>query len=241
MKDRASKKQSEYVCGNALIRSLRKRIVFFMVFIVCLFGGCGQVQREVRGETGIKEEPGSEEESMTDKEPVTQALPDNDSIKESIYDYYGKEDHEEINKEEMEAVKGKLPAYFLTVHSGEEFALMREWYDWDSVQSLIVYFSGDLKEWQEEDLLALKQYHGSVTVESDAGTVPARAFTYLTGAQEVYLFASTDVSDVTGILPEGACFPTQMKAVTLFGYQEGKYAELLRLLQDSHAELPLQA
>ena len=67
MKDRASKKQSEYVCGNALIRSLRKRIVFFMVFIVCLFGGCGQVQREVRGETGIKEEPGSEEESMTDK------------------------------------------------------------------------------------------------------------------------------------------------------------------------------
>ena len=236
MKDRASKKQSEYVCGNALIRSLRKRIVFFMVFIVCLFGGCGQVQREVRGETGIKEEPGSEEESMTDKEPVTQALPDNDSIKESIYDYYGKEDHEEINEEEMEAVKGKLPAYFLTVHSGEEFALMREWYDWDSVQSLIVYFSGDLKEWQEEDLLALKQYHGSVTVESDAGTVPARAFTYLTGAQEVYLFASTDVSDVTGILPEGACFPTQMKAVTLFGYQEGKYAKLLRLLQDSQVE-----
>ena len=138
--------------------------------------------------------------------------------------------------EEIEAAKGNLQAYFLTIHSGEELALMREWYDWDSAQSITVYFSEDLGEWREEDLQALTKHHGSVAVESDAGTFPARALTYLTGATEVYLFANSDVSDVTGTLPEGAGFPKQIKAVTLYGYREGKYEALLRLLQDSGVE-----
>lgn len=244
------------VLRAGFIRSRQKLMLFFMVLTVGLSGGCGQVRREVRNETDTDKEAGmvkgfgSEEESGDQKDShiheasgkseefsgANPALPDNDAIKSSIYCYYGREDHEKIREEEIEAVKGKLQAYFLTVHSGQEFALMREWYDWDSVHSVTVYFSADLKEWQEEELQMLEQCNGSVAVESDAGTFPARALTYLTGAQEVYLFANTDVSDVTGTLPEGVCFPKQIKSVILYRYQEGKYSSLLRLLQDSRVE-----
>lgn len=176
-----------------------------------------------------------EEESFSD-DVMPHYFPANDSIKDSIYHYYGREEQEEVSEEEVEAVRGKLPAYFLTIHDGEEFALMREWYDWDGVHSVTVYFSEDLQEWQEEDLQALKILDDVVYVESDSGSFPVRALTYLTGAQEVYFSVGTDVSDVTGTLPEGTYFPKKIKSVTLYDYRERRYQVLLRVLKDSQVE-----
>lgn len=194
---------------------------------------------EIEDDNSVISSDGDEEEgiagNLTDNGTPTY-FPDNDSIRDSIYHYYNREEHERVSEEETAAVRGKLPAYSLTVRNGEELALMREWYDWDTVHSVTVYFSKDLAEWQEEDLHGLKALDDAVCVESDSDTFPARALTYLTGAKEVYLFTSTDVSDVTGILPEDAGIPSQIQFVSLYGYREGKYAKLLRLLEDSQVE-----
>lgn len=163
-------------------------------------------------------------------------FPVNDAIRDSICRYYGKGGYAGISEEEVEAAKGKLSSYSLTIHSGEEFALMREWYDWDSVHNVTVYFSKDLQEWREEDLQALAILDETVCTESEEGTFPARAFTYLTGARELYVAVYSEVSDITGTMPDGAHFPKQIKTVTLHRYREGKFSTLLGILQDSQAE-----
>ncbi len=236
--------QAEQVMKLGFIRSRRKMIWILMVFAVCLFGGCGQAAESGREDTGAREksgmetESGVEEESETREEATRHTNPmDNDTLRDSIYRYYGRDAHEKISKEEIEAVKGKLWANSVTIHDGEEFARLREWYNWDNVHSVIVYFSRDLQEWQEEDLLALKILHESVQVESDSGTFPVRALTYLTGAQEVYFSVDTDVTDVTGTLSEGEVFPRQIKSVALYDYREEKYHTLLGVLQDSRVEM----
>lgn len=237
------------------VRNCQKYRIVTIALAACLFGGCGQAPCEAEAEmepeivteeeSGIAKEIEPTEESVDDEKisgeefvdkGLEEVFPANDSIRDSIYRYYGREEQEKISEEEIAAVKGKLPGYFLTVRNGEEFALMREWYDWDTVQNVHVYFSEDLQEWREEDLQALKMLDDTVCVESESETFPARALTYLTGAKDVYLFTNTDVSDVTGTLPKGACFPGQIKSVALYGYREGKYAELLRLLEDSQVE-----
>lgn len=211
----------------------RQFMMMFMVLAVCLFVGCGQAPREA--ETGAEEKTEMSEGELSTND-VPSCFPDSDSIKDSICHYYGREEYEKIGEEEIMAVKGKLPAYSLIVRNGDEFALMREWYDWDTVHSVTVYFSMDLNKWREEDLKALKVLDDEVCVESDSDTFPVRVLTYLTGAKDVYLFTNTDVSDVTGTLPKGACFPRQIKSVALYGYREGKYAKLLRILEDSQVE-----
>lgn len=222
-------------------------MMMFMVLAVCLLGGCGQAPREMKCDNDVINADGDEHEEMAENlldsgtpswlpdSGTSSGFPDNDTIRDSIYRYYNREDDEKISEKEVAAVKGKLPGYFLTIRSGEEFALMREWYDWDTVQNVYLYFSEDLREWQEEDLRALKVLE-EVCIESDAGTFPVRVLTYLTGVEKLRFSGSTDLSDVTGTLPEGACFPKQVKSVELFRYREGKYTELLRILGDSQVE-----
>lgn len=163
-------------------------------------------------------------------------LPENGAIRESLYSYLGKRKGENISEEEVKAAKGKLSSYTLTVYSGEEFTLMREWYNWENVHQVILHFSKDLRDWREEDLQALAVLDESVYAEGDEGTFPARVLTYLTGARELYVAVYSEVSDVTGALPDGMCFPKQIKSVTLHRYREGKFANFLKLLRESQAE-----
>lgn len=225
-----------------------------MVLAVCLFCVCGQAQNENREETGIKKEVEIETElhnetqdkakdeivvqgeTVKEEKPET-ALPDNDTIREDIYSYYQREPNEKISDEEVEAVKGKLSAYARTIHSGDEFALMREWYNWGNAPQYVrVVFSEELSDWREEDLEALKILTGTVCVESSAETFPARALTCLTGAEELFFSMDTDLSDVTGTLPDGVQIPKQIKSVTLYNYREGKYKTLLHTLEKSQVE-----
>lgn len=227
-----------------------------IVLAICLFCVCGQMQNESRKESEIKNEVEINDEAEDEKEnaelmesadeeavreeigdsDVNPALPGNDTIREAIYNYYGREDGEKISEEEVEAVKGKLPLYARTIHSGEEFALMREWFDWDKAQYMRVVFSEDLNEWRKEDLEALKLLTGTVYVENSAETFPTRALTYLTGAEELLFSVDTDLSDVIGSLPDGAQIPEQIKSVTLYDYREGKYEMLLHTLEKSQVE-----
>lgn len=226
------------------------------VLALCLFCVCGHVWgetekgieiekeietgTEIQNEAEVKAEPGRKEkpESAADAgEDITNAvLPANDTIRNSIYGYYYKEATEEISEEEIFAAKGKLSATGLTIHSGDEFALMREWYNWDHSGNISVVFSENLQDWQEADLEALALLKGSVYLESSGETFPVRALTYLTGVQEVIFSYDSDLTDVSGILSEGCRFPQQIKGVTLDAYREGKYRTLLRFLQDSRVE-----
>lgn len=214
-----------------------------MVFTVCLFCACGQRQNESGKEAEIENENKNEVEIKEEAEDeenntgfVNPAIPDSDTIREAIYDYYGREDGEWISEEEVYAVKGELSAYARTIHSGEEFALMREWFNWDNARYMRVVFSEELSDWREEDLEALKLLTGTVYVESSGETFPARALTYLTGAEELLFSVNTDLSDVTGTLPDGAQIPEQIKSVTLYDYREGKYTTLLHTLERSQVE-----
>lgn len=207
-------------------------------------------EHENQNEVEIKDEAEAEKENaewmesageeVTGEESgdfaVNPAIPDSDTIRESIYDYYGREDGEWISDEEVEAVKGELSTYDRTIHSGEEFALMREWYNWDNARYMRVVFSEDLSEWREEDLEALKLLTGTVYVENSAEKFPARALTYLTGAEELLFSVNTDLLDVTGPLPDGAQIPEQIKSVKLYDYREGKYETLLHILEKSQIE-----
>lgn len=235
-----------------------------MVLAVCFFCACGQMQSksgkeienqkeieiekelENQNEVEIKDEAEVEKENAEWMESaneeavgdfaVNPAIPDSDTIRESIYSYYGREDGEWISDEEVDAVKGELSAYARTIHSGEEFALMREWYNWDNARYMRVVFSENLSDWREEDLESLKLLTGTVYVENSAETFPARALTYLTGAEELLFSVDTDLSDVTGTLSDGAQIPAQIKSVTLCNYREGKYKTLLHTLEKSQVE-----
>lgn len=229
----------------------RVLLQILLALSVCLFCGCGgefrnkkmekreekpahteeQLQKENDSSVNDLQEDHTAEEDFSEKN-VPSYFPENDSITKSIYSYYGRMEDEKISEEEVLAAKGKLPGFSLTVHSGEEFALMREWYDWDRVNLVRVYFSKELKEWQEEDLQALEILDDIVYVESDDTTLPARVLAYLTGAREV----NFGVSDVTGTLPDGTHFPKQIKDVTLNRYQEGNCSTILNILQDSQIE-----
>lgn len=195
---------------------------------------------KAKDEPEVQDEPGSEEKPETAvaaAEDIAYAVfPDIDTIREDVYRYYKRENNEKISEEELEAVKGKLSMYGQTIHSGDEFALMREWYNWDNARHVKVVFSEDLSDWREEDLEALKLLRGTVFVENHAETFPARALTYLTGAEELIFSMNTDLSDVTGTLPDGAQIPEQIKEVTLYQYQEGKYTTLLHTLEKSQVE-----
>ncbi len=141
--------------------------------------------------------------------------------------------------QETATAREKQEPYDLTIQSGEEFALIREWYDWDNLADedyVRVVFSEDLSEWPTEDLEALSILKGTVYVESKGETFPARALTYLTGAREVIFSGDSDMTDVSGTLSAGRNVPQQLKTVTLDSYREGKYQTLLRLLQDSQVE-----
>lgn len=227
-----------------------------MMFAVCLLCGCGQARHTDGKEIGtlrdsdVVEESKSAEnfkskvESMIEEDVekggsahrIPSYFPTNDTVKDSICQYYNNKGYAAISEEEVEAAKGKLSSYTITIHSGEEFVLMREWYDWESVHRVVVHFSEDLQEWQEEELRELAVLDETVYVESDEGTFPACALTYLTGAEDLYVSVNTEVSDVTGTLPDGTHFPKQIKSVTLHRYREGKYENLFRLLQDSQAQ-----
>lgn len=185
------------------------------VLALCLFCVCGHVWgeiekgieiekeietgTEIQNEAEVKAEPGRKEkpESAADAgEDITNAvLPANDTIKDSIYRYYYREETEKLSKEEILAAKGKLSATDLTIHSGEEFALIREWYNWDHSGNISVVFSENLQDWQEADLEALALLKGSVYLESSGKTFPARALTYLTGAREVIFSDDSDMTD----------------------------------------------
>lgn len=217
----------------------------FLMFLLCLFCGCGQIQRETKeavepeSEMRNPKENAQEEAEDFSANDTSAYLPDNEAIRESIYSYYGRKEDEEISGEELEAVKGKLSIYSPVIHSGEEFTLMREWYDWDNLDSyskVSVVFSEDLTDWREEDLEALKILKCNVSVESSGETVPVRALSYLTGATNLGFSDDSDITDVSGTMPEGRSFPQQIKRVWLNHYREGKYTELLRLLQDSQVE-----
>lgn len=199
-----------------------------------------EIKNEAVAEKGNADLMESADEEAAGEKPgdfaVNPAIPDSDTIRESIYDYYGREDDEWISDEEVEAVKGKLSAYARTIHSGEEFALMREWFDWENAKYMRVVFSEDLSDWREEDLEALKLLNGTAYVENSAETFPARALTYLTGAEELLFSVDTDLLDVTGTLPDGAQIPGQIKSVTLCDYREGKYETLLHTLERSQVE-----
>lgn len=224
-----------------------------MVCAVCFFCGCGQMQNDDVRQTDIEQEGKNENEIANESENgeeagineetgnddiVTGLLTNDtiDTIKDSIYRYYYREETEKLSKEEILAVKGKLSATDLTIHSGEEFALIREWYDWDHSGDISVVFSEDLQDWQEEDLEALALLKGSVYVESSGETFPARALTYLTGSEKLIFSYASDMTDVSGIFSEGSRFPQQVKEVCLDTYREGKYKTLLQLLRDSQVE-----
>lgn len=258
MYDKVSIQQIERRLRAVSKRSRWKWIWLLLVLLVCLFCGCGQTQRGVGNEIGIRTDPEPVEasEREEDSETVEELLrklegliketggavdmpsyfPANDTIKDSIRRYYNNKGYARISEEEVEAAKGKLKSYTLTVHSGEEFALMREWFDWESVHRVVIHFSKDLRDWQEEELQALEILDETVYAESDEGTFPARAFSYLTGARELWVSVNTEVTDVTGTLPDGAHFPKQIESVTLHRYREGKFSTLLGILQDSQAE-----
>lgn len=218
----------------------------FLMFLLCLFCGCGQIQREAKeavepeSEMRNPEENAQEEAEDFSANDTSAYLPDNEAIRESIYSYYGRKEDEEISGEELEAAKGKLEVYFrMAIHSGEEFALMREWYDWDNLDSyskVSVVFSEDLTDWREEDLEALKILKCNVSVESSGETVPVRALSYLTGATNLGFSDDSDITDVSGTMPEGRSFPQQIKRIWLNHFREGKYKALLQLLQDSQVE-----
>lgn len=151
----------------------------------------------------------------------------------------GKRETPKEKEEESQINRNKRKPYSLTIHSGEEFASVRDLYDWDGLEKydyVRVVFSEDMKEWQEEELETLGILKGTVYVESSGETFPARALTYLTGAREVIVSGDSDMTDVSGTLPEGREFPKQIQAVTLMRYREGKYRTLLRVLQDSQVE-----
>lgn len=199
-----------------------------------------EIKNEAVAEKGNADLMESADEEAAGEKPrdfaVNPAIPDSDTIRESIYDYYGREDGEWISDEEVEAVKGKLSAYARTIHNGEEFALMREWFDWENAKYMRVVFSEDLSDWREEDLEALKLLTGTAYVGNSAETFPARALTYLTGAEELLFSVNNDLLDVTGPLPDGAQIPEQIKSVTLCDYREGKYETLLHTLERSQVE-----
>lgn len=226
----------------------RRRIYqILMVAVVCFF--CAREQT-MNGTEKEMEDPAAadwKEETQDIAEfnveetesRSSSMLPDNETIRESLCSYYHKDDYREISEEELAAAKGKLTAYSLTIHSGEEFALMREWYDWDTPESycyVSVVFSEDLKEWPEEELEALAFLKCNVHVESSGKTMPARALAYLTGTTDLRFSNDSDMTDVSGTLPEGRAFPRQIKGVSLHAYREGKYKTLLNLLQDSKVE-----
>lgn len=206
----------------------------------------GKMERMIRKAAESRQDSGHTEydDSVTDGKvdensgavDTPACFPENDSIRESIYSYLGKGKGANISEEEVEAAKGKLRSYALTVHSGEEFVLMREWYDWESVHSVAIHFSAELQDWREEELQALAVLDETVYAESDEGTFPARALTYLTGTRELHVAMGSEMLDVTGTLPDGAHFPKQIKSVTLHRYREGKFPKLLQLLRDSQAE-----
>lgn len=192
-------------------------------------------------EAGQREEvQNSEDSGIGETESRNSSiLPDNDAVRESLCSYYHRDDCGEISEEELAAAKGRLSPYSLTIHSGEEFALMREWYDWDNLESYwsaCVVFSEDLEEWPEEELEALSILKCNIYVESSGKTIPARALSYLTGATYLNFSEESDITDVSGTLSEGKSFPSQIKGVSLDAYREGKYKTLLRLLQDSQVE-----
>lgn len=226
----------------------RRRIYqILMVAVVCFFCAREQTMNGAEKEmedsaaTDRKEEAQDSAEFCTEETESRSSsmLPDNETIRESLCSYYHKDHYREISEEELAAAKGKLTAYSLTIHSGEEFALMREWYDWDTPESycyVSVVFSEDLKEWPEEELEALALVKCNVHVESSGRTMPARALTYLTGTTDLRFSNDSDMTDVSGTLPEGRAFPRQIKGVSLHAYREGKYKTLLKLLQDSQVE-----
>lgn len=218
----------------------RKCVMLVMVLalpVICISGGRGRTLagtekapvREDVAEGGGETAPEKENSSI---------LPANAAIREAIYSYYEREDNEKISDEEVEEAKGKLPLYDRTIHSGEELVLMREWYDWSDAEYLDfhVFFGADLDEWSEEELRALAFLTGEVYVESREDTFPVRALTYLTGAEKLIFSMDTDLSDVTGELPDGAQLPEQIKSVTLYRYREGKYTTLLHTLEKSQVE-----
>lgn len=231
-----------------MMEKYRRRIYqILMVAVVCFFCAREQTMNGAEKEmedsaaTDRKEEAQDSAEFCTEETESRSSsmLPDNETIRESLCSYYHKDDYREISEEELAAAKGKLTAYSLTIHSGEEFALMREWYDWDTPESycyVSVVFSEDLKEWPEEELEALALLKCNVHVESSGKTMPARALSYLTGTTDLGFSNDSDMTDVSGTLPEGSVFPCQIKGVSLHAYREGKYKTLLNLLQDSQVE-----
>lgn len=231
-----------------MMEKYRRRIYqILMVAVVCFFCAREQTMNGAEKEmedsaaTDRKEEAQDSAEFCTEETESRSSsmLPDNETIRESLCSYYHKDHYREISEEELAAAKGKLTAYSLTIHSGEEFALMREWYDWDTPESycyVSVVFSEDLKEWTEEELEALGMLKCSVYVESRGKTVPAKVLSYFTGATSLYFSYESDMTDVSGTIPEGKCFPQQIKKVRLRNYREGKYKTLLKLLQDSQVE-----
>lgn len=226
----------------------RRRIYqILMVAVVCFFCAREQTmngtEKEMEDSAAAdwkEETQDSAEFSVEETEKRNSSiLPDNETIRESLCSYYHKDDYREISEEELAVAKGKLTAYSLTIHSGEEFALIREWYDWDSPESycyVSVVFSEDLEEWPEEELEALGMLKCNVYVESRGKTVPAKVLSYFTGATDLYFSYESDMTDVSGTIPEGKCFPQQIKKVRLRNYREGKYKTLLNLLQDSQVE-----
>lgn len=205
--------------------------------IICIF--CGRVPTPGEGGKEAVSERVIETAHEAETKNEQSAFPDNDAIREDVYSYYRREPDEEISEEELAAAKGKLSPYSLTIHSGEEFALMREWYDWNTLETYggtSVVFSEDLKEWTEEQLEALGMLKCKVYVESSGKTIPAGALSYLTGASDLVFSKDSDMTDVSGKMPEGRTFPNQVDGVSLEKYREGKYKTLLSLLQDSKVE-----
>lgn len=193
-------------------------------------------ETEVQPESGREEKP--ETERLTEAAAVNEAIPDNDVIREAVYSYYGRKFNEKISDEEVEAVKGKLRPHDRIIRSGEDLLLMREWCDWSDVEysDFHVFFGADLSEWSEEELRTLEILTGTVYVESKEDTFPARMLSYLKGATHLTFSKDSDMTDVSGTLPEGIAFPCQIKDVSLHAYREGKYKTLLKLLQDSQVE-----
>lgn len=198
-----------------MIKTTGRRALFLTltVLAVCLFCSCGQAQNETGNGSEIKKE--TEMETEIQDESISRETP---------------------QPEEEPAAEEKQSAYALTIHSGDEFALMRERYNWDNARHISVVFSEELSDWREEDLEALTLLKGTVFVENSAETFPARALTYLTGAEELIFSMDTDLSDVTGDLPDGAQLPEQINSVTLYQYREGKYTTLLHTLERSQVE-----
>lgn len=158
---------------------------------------------------------------------------ENESILEEVYKKLGKQPGSPLYKDELEEMEGKLDLQgIIRVSNGSDMDFLKNYCAINNVLEWEVVFSPDLEGWTEEQLEGLRDFRQRVKVKSLDGTVSAAALPYFTGTSEIIF----EIDDVTGKMGEGRVFPEQIQSVSLYGFSEEKYKNLLNCMWESEVE-----